>query len=66
MESNEIIEEFFPVVRVEQSKIVSVIGAGDSFNAGLIAGLCKTYYKSTEERLRIAIKHGLECAALSI
>lgn len=53
-------------MKVDPLKIVSVIGAGDSFHAGLIAGLVKTYYKSEEERFRFSIKLGLDCAALSI
>lgn len=45
---------------IQMDKVVSVSGAGDSFNSGVIAGL--THNKSVVESLRI----GQECARLTL
>jgi sugar/nucleoside kinase (ribokinase family) len=65
-EKGEIVEELFNAIPVEESKIVSVIGAGDSFNAGFIASLTKNYYMPELERFRKAINVGLHCSSFSI
>lgn len=55
----------YPAIEVKE--VVSVQGAGDTFNAGFIGSLFKNYYETDVfTRFTAAIEHGLKCAALTI